>query len=323
MKKYCIIARNLESKAGGIGVYGRNLIKKLKSKGFNVCISPQEKGTFPVSYIKWLLFDTPPFLLKTDADVYHAIGIIEGILLPILKPKEKKYVTVHDLISLKYEGKGLRKMFERFLVRVGLFSARFYDKIFAVSHLTKIDIVQFGNIDENKIKVVYQPIDEKFLKTPINKRKYSTFNIGYISRMEEYKRHEFLITKFMKYKHPNARLYLAGTGSLFDRIKKLSEKDKRIVLLGFIPDEKIVEFYDMLDIYVHPSKYEGWGLPIIEALARGKPVIVFEDAEIPNEIKKLCILSEFSEFQKIIDGFEKDLKLRKKVAIITKRRLCL
>ena len=314
MKKYCIIARNLESKVGGIGVYGRNLIKKLKSKGFNVYICPQEKGTFPVSYIKWLLFDTPLFLLKTDADVYHAIGIIEGILLPILKPKEKKYVTIHDLIPLKYEGKGFRKMFERFLVKLGLLSARFYDKIFAVSHLTKIDIVRFGNIDESKIKVVYQPIDEKFLKTPVNKRKHSTFNIGYISRMEEYKRHELLITKFMEYKNPNARLYLAGTGPLFDRIKKLSEKDKRVILLGFVPDEKIVEFYDMLDIYVHPSKYEGWGLPIAEALARGKPVIVFEDAEIPGEVMNLCVSLSWGSFFKTVEAWFWNRKLLRKLS---------
>ncbi|ALM76148.1 glycosyltransferase [Thermococcus barophilus] len=292
MKKYCIIARNLSSKAGGIAVYGRNLIKELKYKGFDVCISPQEKGLFPLSSIKWLLIDTPLFLFKTDADIYHAIGIIEGMVLPILKPKDKKYITIHDLIPLKYKGNGFRKKFERFLVRIGLFLARFYDWIFTVSHLTKVDTVRFGSIDETKIKVVYQPIHEKFLKTPIVKKKRTTFNIGYISRMEEYKRHELLIREFMKYPNPNARLYLAGTGALFKKIKESIKSDNRIIILGFVPDDKLVEFYDILDVYVHTSKYEGWGLPIIEAILREKPAIVIRDTELPQEVKDICLVTD-------------------------------
>ncbi|MPW38632.1 glycosyltransferase [Thermococcus sp. 101 C5] len=308
--RYVILARNLDSKAGGIGVYGRNLIKKLEAKGIDVIISPKEK----LSYFKWLLFDVPIFLLKTDADVYHAIGIIEGILLPFIKPRSKKYLTVHDLIPLKYRGRGFRKILERFLVGLGLFSARFYDKIFTVSHLTKLDMIRFGGIDENKIKVVYQPIDDRFLKTPISGKRCKTFNIGYISRMEEYKRHELLIKLFMEYKNPNARLYLAGTGHLFKKIQKLVEKDKRIVLLGFVPDDKIVEFYDMLDVYIHPSKYEGWGLPIVEAIARKKPVIILEDAEIPKEIKHLCLSIDEPNFN--IDPLIANPKYLKKVGVI-------
>ncbi|AAL81487.1 glycosyl transferase [Pyrococcus furiosus DSM 3638] len=306
--RYVILARNLDSKAGGISVYGRNLIKKLEAKGIDVIISPKEK----FSYFKWLLFDVPIFILKTDADVYHAIGIIEGILLPFIKPRAKKYLTVHDLIPLKYKGRGFRKILERFLVRLGLFSARFYDKIFAVSHLTKLDVIRFGGIDENKIEVVYQPIDDKFLKTPTSGKRHKTFNIGYISRMEAYKRHELLIKLFMKYKNPNARLYLAGTGPLFKKIQKLAEEDKRIILLGFVPDDKIVEFYDMLDVYIHPSKYEGWGLPIVEATARKKPVIIFEDAEIPREVKYLCLSIDFN----IINPLISNLKYLKKVGVI-------
>ncbi|WP_175060128.1 glycosyltransferase [Thermococcus sp. 2319x1] len=311
--KYVVLARNLDSKAGGIGVYGRNLIKNLSTRGIEVVVSPRER----LSYFKWLLFDIPLFLLKSDAEVYHAIGIIEGILLPIIKPKAKKYITIHDLIPLKHRGKGFRKMLEWLLVRLGLFSARFYDKIFAVSHLTKIDIIRFGGIEEDKIEVVYQPIEEKFLRTSPHKKEGGTFNIGYISRMEEYKRHELLIKLFREYKNPNGRLYLAGSGPLFERIRKISEKDKRIILLGFVPDEKVVEFYDMLDVYIHPSKYEGWGLPIVEAIARKKPVIIFEDADISREVRGLCLVVSLGTLFNMLDN----RKHLKKLSVISYRRL--
>lgn len=314
--KYVILARSLSSNAGGIGIYGRNLIKKLENEDIHVIVSPPER----FSYFKWLLFDIPLFLLKVDGDVYHAIGIIEGILLPFIKPKSKKYLTIHDLIPLKYKGKGFKKILERFLVRLGLFSSRFYDEVYAVSHLTKRDIVRLGGVSEDKIKVIYQPLDEKFMRSPIWKRRNTTFNIGYLSRMESYKRHELLINLFMHYKNPNARLYLAGAGPLLRKLREMAKKDKRIIILGFVPDEKIVEFYDTLDVYIHASKYEGWGLPIVEAISRKKPVVVFDDEEIPMEVKRLCMVCEPQNFEKALKFLE-DRKHSLKMSIISLRKL--
>jgi len=286
--RICLIVRRLSAKAGGIAVYTRNLIRTLRDEGHEVELSPSEG----LSYIIWQFFRVPLWLIRSRCGVYHAVGVIEGIVLPVFRPKAEKRVTIHDLIPLKHPREGIKGLFERFFIRLGLFSARKCDVIYAVSHLTKVDLVRFAGIPEDKIRVVHQPIDERFLREPRHAGKFrerGKFMIGYISRMDYHKRHALLVGLFKQWDNPNARLLLAGTGEEFERVKELVADDPRIRLLGFIPDEELVEFYDSLDVYVHASKYEGWGLPILEAMARGKPVIVFEDAEIPGEVKNRCI----------------------------------
>ena len=58
---------------------------------------------------------------------------------------------------------------------------------------------------------------------------------------------------------------------------------------GFIPDEKIVETYNSFDIFVFPSKHEGFGIPIIEAHRCGLPVVILQDAKIPEEVKECTV----------------------------------
>ena len=308
--RVCLIVRRLSAKAGGIAVYTRNLIRTLRGEGHEVELSPSEG----LSYIIWQFFRVPLWLVRSRCDVYHAVGVIEGIVLPVFKPKAEKRVTIHDLIPLKHPRKGIKGLFERFFIRLGLLSARKCDVIYAVSHLTKVDIVRFAGIPEDKIRVVHQPIDERFLREPRHAGKFrerGKFMIGYISRMDYHKRHALLVELFKQWDDPNARLLLAGTGEEFERVKELAADDPRIRLLGFIPDEELVEFYDSLDVYVHASKYEGWGLPILEAMARGKPVIVFDDAEIPEEVKTFCLSVNEGTFSSSIYNRKTLAKLRK------------
>ncbi|GAB6136521.1 glycosyltransferase [Thermococcus prieurii] len=313
--KVCLIVRRLSTKAGGIAVYTRNLIRTLERERHEVELSPGER----FSYFLWQFFKVPLWLVRSKCDAYHAVGVIEGITLPFFKPKAEKRVTIHDLIPLKHPRKGFKGLFERFFIRLGLFSAGKCDVVYAVSHLTKVDLVRFAGISEDKIKVVHQPIDERFLLEPPRAGKFrekGKFMVGYISRMDYHKRHALLVELFKQWDNPNARLLLAGTGEEFERVKKLAEGDERIKLLGFIPDEELVEFYDSLDVYVHASKYEGWGLPIVEALARGKPVIVFDDAEIPREVKGRCVSASPRGFPTTLNGFYFEKKVLRKLSIL-------
>ncbi|WP_457753367.1 glycosyltransferase [Thermococcus sp.] len=315
MEDYCIIVRRLTTKAGGIGVYTKNLIKKLENSGYHIVISPPEK----ISYLLWQFFVVPLWLVKSKCNIYHAVGVIEGIVLPIFKPKAKKIITIHDLIPLKFPRKGFKGIVERFFIRLGLISAKRYEVIYAVSHLTKIDIIRFAGIPEDRIRIIYQPIDDRFFTGPRKLGKFresGKFMIGYISRMDYHKRHALLVELFRHWDNPNVRLLLAGTGKEFERVKKLIRRDERIKLLGFISDEELVEFYDSIDVYVHTSRYEGWGLPIAEALARGKPVIVLDDAELPKEIMNLCLKIPSYELLKTLELLAEDRKNIKRLSIL-------
>lgn len=316
--RVCLIVRRLITRAGGIAVYARNLIKKLKEE-HGVEVSPSERLPYPL----WQFFVIPFWLVRSKCDVYHAVGVIEGVTLPLFKPKAEKRVTVHDLIPLKHPRKGFKGFFERFFIRLGLFSARKCNVVYAVSHLTKVDLVRLGGIPEDKIRVVHQPIDERFFTEPMKSGKFNEgeFVVGYISRMDYHKRHALLVELFKHWDNPNARLILAGTGEEFERVRKLAEGDRRIKLLGFIRDDELVEFYDSLDVYVHASKYEGWGLPIVEALAREKPVVVFDDSEIPEEVKGLAVQTGVENLAEVFEGLKEDRKSVRKLVLRMKKAL--
>jgi len=68
-----------------------------------------------------------------------------------------------------------------------------------------------------------------------------------------------------------------------------------VKFMGFAPEEKIVEIYDSFDVFVFPSLYEGFGLPILEAQARGLPVIIYKYGKIPKEVRKYCFEAESPE----------------------------
>ncbi|MDR3223033.1 MAG: glycosyltransferase family 4 protein, partial [Methanobrevibacter sp.] len=92
----------------------------------------------------------------------------------------------------------------------------------------------------------------------------------------------------------NSRLLIGGKGEELENLKKIANNDDRIVFLGFIPDEKMNDFYNSLDVFVFPTSGEGYGLPIVEAMACGKPVITLEDSYMPHDIKNKTYISSIN-----------------------------
>jgi glycosyltransferase involved in cell wall biosynthesis len=84
-------------------------------------------------------------------------------------------------------------------------------------------------------------------------------------------------------------LVLGGRGIDEDGLKELAQGDKRIKFVGFIPDDRLVDFYNNIDIFVFPTAIEGYGLPPVEAMACKKPVVVLDDAIMPQEVKERCV----------------------------------
>ena len=86
--------------------------------------------------------------------------------------------------------------------------------------------------------------------------------------------------------------------------------------MGFAPEDRLVSIYDSFDVFVFPSHYEGFGIPIIEAQARGLPVIIYKYGKIPKEVRRYCIEAESPEHMaQIIENLKENgynEKLRKK-----------
>ncbi|WP_253823030.1 glycosyltransferase [Acidianus sp. RZ1] len=147
-----------------------------------------------------------------------------------------------------------------------------------------------------KIFVVNPFIDDKFFKEKkrnATEKKEDIIKIGYIGKIDSERKNVLRAIRAFKNLRENALFELWGNHSTSNKIMqeiiKEIKKDKRIRLMGPAPEEDLIKIYDSFDAFFLPSKEEGFGYPIVEAQSRGIPVIVFEDADIPEEVCKYCL----------------------------------
>ena len=117
----------------------------------------------------------------------------------------------------------------------------------------------------------------------------------------------FAINAFRKIKDRSFQFKIYGKGPETLRLKEQASGDTRIRFMGFAPEEQIVDIYDSFDAMVYPILYTGFEMEIIEAQARGIPVITYKEATIPVEVKKYCIeASDESEAAAIVEDIKEN-----------------
>jgi len=219
-------------------------------------------------------------LVQDEIDIYH--GLSHEIPLGIEKTNIKSVVTIHDLIFIRYphlfssiDRKIYHKKFQSACKRA--------NKIIAISHQTKNDIIEFFGTDENKIEVVYQGCNNVFQSKISKKRieeickKYNLpekfiLNIGTI----EERKNLLTILKSIK-ELPKQHLVVIGNGKEYKNkcLQYIIEHNlqKRVSFLSGIELEEIAAIYQKSEIMIYPSVFEGFGIPILEALFSKTPVI--------------------------------------------------
>ena len=219
-------------------------------------------------------------LVRDRIDIYF--GLSNEIPHGIERTKIKTLVTIHDLIFLRYPHyyKTLDRNIYKEKFRNACLKAH---KIIAISEQTKADIIQFFDIPENKIEVVYQGCNRLFQETVMPeqldaiRKKYSLperyiLNVG---RIEERKNALSLVRAIQPVEE--IHLVIAGRKTPYyyeiqEFIETHQMKD-RVHFLSPIPMADLPAVYQMADIFVYPSFFEGFGIPIIEALFSKIPVI--------------------------------------------------
>ena len=235
-----------------------------------------------------------PFEIATaDLDVLHSPDFI-----PPRKLRYKCVITVHDLNFLVYP---------HFLTSD---SARYYgqidqairraDRIIAVSESTRRDIVRLVGVPEGKISVIYeganpifQPLDNKDELRESLRRKYGFSGefILFVSTIEPRKNIQTLLRAYRQLLddyHLDVNLILAGKKGwkfeeVFDTIEELKLAD-RVFCLGRVPTADLVWLYNTARVFAFPSFYEGFGLPPLEAMACGTPVVVSSVSSLPEVV---------------------------------------
>lgn len=189
-----------------------------------------------------------------------------------------KIVSLHDIAFVKYPS-GFDWRF-RFVYKVLIpIILKTSNKIITVSQFSKKEIIDYYALSTDKIAVINGGIDEKF-HTSLNKHTEKEYFLG-VSSLDARKNFKGLIEAFLKLNHPSIKLYIIGDkNNAFKHIDVIT--DERIKFLGRVTDEELISYYSGALAFIYPSFYEGFGLPLLEAMACGTPVITSNLSSMPE-----------------------------------------
>ena len=219
-------------------------------------------------------------LLHDKIDIYH--GLSNEIPYGIEVTGIKTIVTIHDLIFIRYPN--LFQAFDRYIYfKKFKYACEKANKIIAVSTQTKKDIIKFFNISEDKITVIYQGCNNIFQKEittdkqNLVAKKYNLPNkfLLYVGTIEERKNLLSLIKAIKKI--PNQKLVVIGNGKKYKKkcleYIRVNNLEKNILFINNLSLNEIRAIYAKAEIMIYPSIFEGFGIPILEALFSKVPVI--------------------------------------------------
>ncbi|MGA2424667.1 MAG: glycosyltransferase family 1 protein [Terriglobales bacterium] len=308
----------------GVGTYIRNVVRTLarldrESKYFLIGSSDRvaECGALPSNFHAVALAEGDDTLrgtldfraivrrLKCDlVHIPHLFWIPRGLGCPYV-------LTVHDLLEHMYgsrDASSLRRSLHFYLTRRVLRKAA---RVIAVSQFTKNEIEKLLAIPDDHVEVVYNAIDERFLRGHateadrelIAQRYLVNYPfILYAGAIRPHKNVVRIIEAFSSLKNellkeqqfPDLKLIIIGDDlSSHPRLRRTvvrSGVQNDVRFLGFVPIEVLRIFYDVAEIFVFPSLYEGFGLPPLEAMAHGTPVVTSNTSSLPEVAGNAALL---------------------------------
>jgi glycosyltransferase involved in cell wall biosynthesis len=310
-----LISRYFDTKNGGAGSHSKLIYESLKKQeNLNIKLLSQENSLFSsynqLSYLFYTSIDLKRIIKKDfyeDSDVFHALTPLESMHID----KKKGIVSILDFIPLmnKCNTNFSSTIFAKYFNK-SIKEAIKCERIIANNEDIKNKLITSYNIEEESITVIPPPIDIKYY--PLNK-KNSVYTIGTISNLMKRKRINILIESFLEADIDNSQLLIGGNGTEKQNLLKLTKGDNRVKFLGFVPDENMNDFYNSLDVFVFPTLVEGYGMPIIEAMACGKPVITLNDAIIPSNIKNRTITCDKKDLSEVLKSESFDFNKKENI----------
>lgn len=242
-------------------------------------------------------------LFKSKCDIYHFFNFIVPPRI-----EGKVITTIHDMTYEMYP----ETMDKRNLKRIKddiKYSVNRADKIITVSESSKCDIIKYLNVSENKIEVVYNGVEySRFAKIYSKEEKLSVcekYNLPqnymlYMGTLEPRKNIESIVEAFNLFKEKSDlkekdfKLVVAGKKgwmfeSIFELVNKLNLQD-HVIFTDYVDERDKPLIYNMAQLFVFPSLYEGFGIPVLEAMASSIPVITSNVSSLPEVAGDAAVL---------------------------------
>ncbi|MDQ3212185.1 MAG: glycosyltransferase family 4 protein [Acidobacteriota bacterium] len=308
----------------GIGTYVRNLLRHLSRIDQRTeyvllcraadCAGIEELGenfrAVPESAPAYSIREQlriPMDLRREGIDLFHAPHYV----LPPLTPC-RSIVTIHDCIHLRFP-QYLPNRLAYAYARSSLWVATHRsNRVLTVSEASKRDILRYFRVPESKINVIPNAIDERFGEVPsadevLRVRERYQLNdpfVLYAGNIKPHKNLERLIEAFHTLRRgglDTVKLLIIGDEiSKYAALRRAVHKyklHKHVRFFGFVPDKTLAVLYRLASVFVFPSLYEGFGLPPLEAMASGTPVITSNVSSLPEVVGDAALL---------IDPYEAD-----------------
>ncbi len=228
-------------------------------------------------------------------DIFHSSDWIQP---PISSKHTKKITTIHDMVVYLFPSSTHPRILANQKKRM-LHVKQEVDLIIADSKATKEDIIKFLQIPQEKIEVIYlassndfRPQTDEAINAVLEKYKIKKPYIFSVATKEPRKNIQKLLEVFEKilqmpkYKYQNLQLVLSGKFGWGDEFGS----KENVIWTDYIPSEDLIALYSGCRVFVYPSLYEGFGLPILEAMACGAPVITSNNSSMAEIAKDTAIL---------------------------------
>jgi len=271
----------------------------------------------------WRSYLLPSKLVNDRIDLYH--GLSNELPFRLGNTKLKKIVSIHDLIFMRFPH-WYPAIDRKIYQKKSRYSCLEADRIIAISQQTKSDIVEFYQIDEDKIDVVYQGCDpifssklgKKEIKKVLSKYDLPSDYMLYVGRIEERKNLLGLITA-IEIGSIDIPLVVVGKPTTYAKKVKnyiAEKKIKHILFLENVPSRDLPALYQKAMLFIYPSKFEGFGLPILEAMNSRTPVITSKGSCFSEAGGKHTLYVDPSNIDELSDSIDRvlnDSSLRKKM----------
>jgi len=323
--KFALLTYGLDRNPTGIGQYTRNLINGFLQIGYTPFLLQAGGGIRGENAVQLLGSAYLPALLtlgqleigwytkKYDIELVHdPIGIA-----PFATSKTKRVITLCDVFPLSIPGYSANLetlIYKYWLPRI----VPTLDKVITISHHSKKDICEYLNMPESKISVThlatdhrFRPLPDEFIAPILAKHNLHQPYILYVGSIEPRKNLIRLLEAYaeLNKKLPHYRLVIVGARNYWksspvaETVEQLQIQDK-VFFTGYISDEDLPAVYNGADLFCFPSLYEGFGLPVLEAMACGTPVVTSNTSSLPEVAGDAALLVDPYQVEEITTAMQ-------------------